>query len=376
MPRPPDTSRVARGIRGAPFGDYGRRLFGRSGEVYPFHVGDTWLEPPEGTRMQDLTVADLPGMHRYAPPHGHPVLLDALSEWRDVPRERLLVTAGATGALSALTRTLLDPGDEVIILTPYWPLIRGIVQAAHGTPVEVPFYDRAGTVQELLGPRVTDRTAALYVNSPNNPTGRVLDGGAIRALAAFAREHDLWLLSDEVYEHYAYTRLPTYLEVEAPERTFAVRSFSKAWGMAGNRVGWIVGPTDPAPLLEARKLVTHGCYQAPTAGQLAAARVGHLGVDWLVAAQVAYEDAGNAAADTLGLPRPEGGTFLFFDVEDQLDERGLPGFLERCLDIGLLMAPGPSMGQGYETFVRLCFTCAPPDVVARGVEKLAGLLGR
>jgi N-succinyldiaminopimelate aminotransferase len=376
MPRPGSVGRAARAIRGNPFGDFGRRLLDHAGEVYPFHVGDTWLEPPEGTRMQDLRISQQSGIHRYAPPRGHPVLVKAIAGRCGVPQERVLITAGATGALSALTRTLLDPGDEVLILAPYWPLIRGIVQAAHGVPVEVPFYDRPGTVEELLAARVTDRTVALYVNSPNNPTGRVLEPGVVRALAGFARQHDLWLLSDEVYEHYAFARPPTWLEQEAPERTFAVRSFSKAWGMAGNRVGWILGPADPAPLLETRKLVTHGCYQAPTAGQLAAARVWDLGVDWLPAARSAYEAAGYAAADALGLPRPEGGTFLFFDVADHLDERGLRGFLERCLDVGLLMAPGTSMGEGYETFVRLCFTCAPPEVVARGVRELVGVLGR
>ncbi len=374
MPRSPRTGRAAGAIRGAPFGDFGRRLFGRQGEVYPFHVGDTWLEPAAGARMEDLSVDELPGMHRYAPPHGHRTLLAALSERRGVPADRLLITAGATGALSALTRTLLDPGDEVIVLAPYWPLIRGIVQAAHGVPVEAPFYDREGSVEELVEPRVTDRTAALYVNTPNNPTGRVLEPELVEGLAALARRHDLWLLSDEVYEHYAYARPHRSMADAAPERTFTVRSFSKAWGMAGNRVGWVVGPTDAAPLLEARKLVTHGCYQAPTAGQLAAARVLEVGADWLRTTREVYIAAGDASADALGLPRPQGGTFLFFDVGDQLDERGLTGFLERCLEVGLLLAPGTSMGAGYETFVRLGFTCAAPDVVARGVEKLKGLL--
>ena len=374
MPRPPHTGRAARAIGGAPFGDFGRRLFGREGEIYPFHVGDTWLEPAVGARMEDLSVAELPGMHRYSPPHGHRTLLTALSERRGVSTERLLITAGATGALSALTRTLLDPGDEVIVLAPYWPLIRGIVQAAHGVPTEAPFYDRQGSVEDLLGPRLSDRTVAVYVNTPNNPTGRVLDGQQVAAIAAFARENDLWLLSDEVYEPFAYARPHRSMAEQAPERTFTVRSFSKAWGMAGNRVGWVVGPTDPATLLEARKLVTHGCYQAPTAGQLAAARVLEVGADWHRTTRDAYIACGNASADTLGLPRPEGGTFLFFDVAEHLDSRGLNGFLERCLDVGLLLAPGTSMGQGYETFVRLGFTCAAPAIVARGIQRLQPLL--
>ena len=81
------------------------------------------------------------------------------------------------------------------------------------------------------------------------------------------------------------------------------------------------------------------------------------------------------AADRLGVPRPEGSTFLFLDTADRLDDRGLMGFLEDCADRGLFLAPGPSFGP-YPTHVRICFTCAPPDVVARGVDVLAEMLGK
>jgi aspartate/methionine/tyrosine aminotransferase len=376
MPRCPAVGSAPGRVRANPFSLLADRIARHQGELFALHVGDTWMEPADGSRMEDLRVADLPGMHRYTRPRGHPELIGALSERLDVDERRLLVAAGATGALSTLAGALLDPGDEVLVLAPFWPLIRGIVSSAHAVPVEVPFYDRPGSVEALLGPRVTPRTAALYVNSPNNPTGRVLDADRLAELAAFARKHDLWLLSDEVYEHYAYVRPHHPLAVEAPERTFTVRSFSKAYGMAGNRVGYVVGPSAPAPMAAARKIATHLCYQAPTAGQLAAARVLVTGDAWLDRARASYRAAGDDAARALGLPPPEGGTFLFVDVADQLDERGLLGFLERCLDRGLLLAPGGNMGEAYASRVRVCFTCEPPDVVRRGVAVLAGLLGR
>ncbi len=343
----------------------------------PLHLGDTWLEPAVGARMQDVTVADHPGMHRYSRPHGHPDLVAALSERRDVPPERILVTGGATGGLCGVAGAVLEPGDEVLVLAPFWPLIRGIVQGARATPVEVPFYDRDGTVAERLAPFVTDRTAALYVNTPNNPTGRVLSAGDVAAIADFARRHGLWLWSDEVYEEFAYDADAPHVPVapHAPERTFTAHSFSKTWGMAGNRVGYVVGPTDPAPLLHARKVATHTFYSAPTAAQLAAAKVLAIGRPWLDAARDAYAAAGRAAADALGRPHPEGGTFLFIDVATRIDpDRGLLGFLEDCLDAGVLIAPGTSCGADYGTHVRVCFTSAPPDVVADGVARIAALL--
>ncbi len=341
----------------------------------PLHIGDTWLEPALGARMQDITVRDHPGMHRYSRPHGHPDLVAALSDLRGVPPERLLVTAGATGGLCGIAGALLEPGDEVLVLAPFWPLIRGIVQAPRAVPVEVPFYDRPGSVTERIAPFITDRTAALYVNTPNNPTGRVLSADDLGELAELARDRNLWLWSDEVYEPYAFARRHVPVAPMAPERTFTAHSFSKAYGMAGNRVGYVIGPTDPEPLLHARKVATHTFYSAPTAAQLAAAKVLKIGAPWLAQARDHYIEAGFAAADALGLPHPEGGTFLFVDVAHRIDpERGLLGFLEDCLDAGVLVAPGSSCGEAYGTHVRICFTSAPPEVVADGAARVAALL--
>ena len=124
-----------------------------------------------------------------------------------------------------------------------------------------------------------------------------------------------------------------------------------------------------------RKVSTHSFYSVPTASQIAASRVLRDQTGWLGAASAAYQEAGHAAARRLGLSAPDGGTFLFINVASHLDERGLQGFLETCIDRGLILAPGTSCGADYADHVRLCFTCAPPDVTARGVEVLASILG-
>jgi len=127
---------------------------------------------------------------------------------------------------------------------------------------------------------------------------------------------------------------------------------------------------------QVRKVSTHTFYSAPTAGQVAALRLfDGRGEPWLAATRERYRELGAAAARRLGLPEPDGSTFLFLDVADHLDDRGLFGFLEDCVERGLFLAPGPSFGP-YPTHVRLCFTAAEPAVVARGVEVLAGMLGR
>lgn len=382
MPRHPHAAAGVRTIRGSVYSTLAHRLERYRGEVYPFHVGDTWMEPADGCRMQDLTVAEYPGMHRYTAPHGLPALLDAVVERTRArtgvatERDDVLIAAGATGALGAVAGALLDPGDEVLVLAPYWPLIEGIVRSFGGAPVAVPFLDvdSPESAVEAVRRAATGRTVALYLSTPNNPSGRVLPRAWIEALVAWAAAGDLWILSDEVYEDYVFRGEHTHTRPLAPERTFSVHSFSKAYGMAGNRCGYVVGPS--AVMGELRKISTHTFYATPTAAQIAGVRaLAGPGDAWAAAARAKYQEIGARAAARLGLTAPEGSTFLFLDVSEHLDERGLAGFLERAVDRGLLLAPGPSFGP-YPSHVRLCYTAAPPEVTARGVEALADLLGR
>jgi N-succinyldiaminopimelate aminotransferase len=327
-------------------------------------------------------VAEHPGLHRYNDTQGLPALLDALVEKvraRNVircERESILVTAGATGALDASLAMLTAPGEEVLILAPFWPLIRGIVQGCRAVPVEVPFHDRADSAAAAVAAvreRITPRTVALYVSTPSNPTGRLIPADWLDALAGLARDADLWLISDEVYEDYVYRGEHVSIGRHAPERTLSVFSFSKAYGMAGNRVGYLVGPRDA--IREARKVSTHTCYHPPTAGQVAALRALRDGADWVAEARAAYQSAGDDAARALGLPAPAGSTFLFLDVAHRLDARGTTGFLEDCLEDGVVLAPGASCGTDYASWVRLCYTAAPPDQVAEAVRRLAKRVG-
>jgi N-succinyldiaminopimelate aminotransferase len=348
------------------------------GGVCPLHVGDTWMAPFEGGRMQDLSEAAHPGMHRYCDTQGLLGLREALAaklrerNALDVEPDDVLVTAGATGALSAALGAILAPGDEVLVLAPFWPLSRGIVEACRGVPVEVPFYDRvdsAASAVAAIEARTTPRTVAAYVSTPSNPTGRVLPGDWLEAIAAWARRRDVWLLSDEVYEDYVYRGEHVSLARFAPERTLSTFSFSKAYGMAGNRVGYLAAPR--AAIVEALKIATHTFYAAPTAAQLAAQEALAGGHAWVARARELYRAAGDASAQALGLPPAQGSTFHFFDVASKLDDRGLWGFLEDCVGDGFALAPGPSCGRDYATWVRLCYTAAPPDDVAAAVAKLA-----
>ena len=277
MPRTPDFAQQTLSMSGSAFSPIAKRMQQVPGGVFELHVGDTWMEPFTGGRMEDLREADHPGLHRYCDPRGIPDLVDAIvekvrgSNGLPCERESVLVTAGATGAMSAAVGAVTSPGDEVLILAPYWPLIRGVVASFRATPVEVPFYDRVTTAEaavEAVLERLTPRTVALYVSTPSNPTGHVLPSGWLEALAEWAADEGLWLLSDEVYEDYVYRGEHVSVGRFAPDRTITAFSFSKAYGMAGNRTGYLVAPA--AAIDQALKISTHTAYAAPTSGQVAA----------------------------------------------------------------------------------------------------------
>lgn len=388
MPRFPASAGHLAGIPPSVYSGLAHRLERYPGETYPLHVGDTWMEPPEGCRMEDFRVSDHPGMHRYAPVHGLPALLDAIVERESaktglpLERDHVLVAAGATGGLGAVAGALLEPGDEVLILAPYWPLIEGIVRSFHGRPVAVPVDFDGGSAEGLVAALEAAhgaKTAALYFSTPNNPSGRLLPRRWVEAIVEWARRRDLWIFTDEVYEPFVYVGEHTRALPLAPERTFLSQTFSKAFGMAGNRCGYMVGPK--AVMTELRKVATHTFYSTPTAAQLAAVRaLAGPGDVWAARAAAGYAATGRAAAARLGVPAPEGSTFLFFDVASEIAARsegasGLTGLLEACVDRGLLIAPGSSFGP-YPTHVRLCYTAVPPERALRGVEILADLLGR
>ena len=362
-----------------------KRIKEHQGPIYPLHIGDTYLQPPHGCHLSDQTEDLEPGIHRYDNPRGREALVEAIVDHRTSHRgevlapEQVLITTGVTGALTAIVRSLLSPGQEIILLAPYWPLIRGM-SISHGVRhVEVPFYDRVDTAEaarDALDAAVSAKTAAIYVNWPNNPSGLVPSSEVVDAIVEFAERHDLWVISDEVYEDLVFEGSAPSLAVypEASERIIRTFSFSKAYGMAGNRVGYLVGPAETVARIV--QLTTYLVYSVSTAGQRAAEMAIRHGGAWLDDTHKRYAEAGRRSAERLGLAAPKGGTFLLVDVSEHLDDHGTLGFLERVLDDGLVLAAGQVFGQAYSDFVRLCFTCVPPADVAKGVEILARHLGR
>lgn len=364
------------------------KLAGFDGDVIPLQVGDTHMLPPIEGRRWDQLCSDDRDLYAYGPAPGWPPLLEAIAakvrSRNQIPVEPggVQITAGATHALACAVGALLDPGDEMILLTPHWPLIRGIAQSRSVVSLEVPFSqvllsDPSVDPYALLARAVSAKTRVIYLCTPNNPDGMVLDGPTLTAIARVAQDAQLWVLADEVYEEFAY-ELPHRSIASLPgmaERTVTVFSFSKSYGQAGLRVGYVVGPRRVVEAI--RKMSNHSVYNVPHALQRAALAALRGGDPFLVDAKARYRRARDLAQSALCVPArvPQGSTYLFIDLA------GYGGGVEGCLPVleriaatGVVLAPGAPFGAAYADWARLCFTAVAEDRMLEGIERINRVL--
>jgi N-succinyldiaminopimelate aminotransferase len=387
MPRFPRSAPSAQSLSDRVFGRLVAKSGSHQGKLYPLHVGDTYLEPLPQARAQEQKAELWERLHNYAPVQGEPTLLGAIQKkisrrsQLEVPLDCIQVMSGATAGLGVVATALLEPGDEVIIPAPFWPLIRGIVRARGAIAVEVPLFSRllepGFDPVAAIAAAITPRTAAIYVNSPHNPTGGALSESVLRGIGQLAAQHDLWLISDEVYEDVYFGATPPISAFTLPEfigRTISTHSVSKAYGLAGARVGYSHGPREIMEVI--RGVQTFYTYCAPRPLQFGAAHALEEGDAWLTEMRRTYASAGRAAAQALGVPEPAGGTFLFFDLT-RFMRPGETGetVLERCLDVGVILTPGTACGKDYENWARLCFTVIPEPDLREALARLQVALG-
>ncbi|MFB2586079.1 pyridoxal phosphate-dependent aminotransferase [Herbiconiux liukaitaii] len=289
--------------------------------------------------------------------------------------ERVWVTNGATQALSLAFSILLDPGDEVLIPDPGYTTFSMNAHLASATPVPYPLRPEADFAPDLdeLHRLVTDRTRLLVVNSPSNPLGAVFDRATLQSLLDFAREHDLWVLSDEVYERFSYDRPHVSLaSLDGEERVLTAFSASKTYALTGARVGWLLTPPGFAPLLRSVQEATVSCINTPAQRAVAAALTGpQHHVDEAAAHYRANLAAATALLDERGIHylEPTGAFYLWVDVSHATDG-DVAGWAERFLvEQRVAVAPGSAFGRVGEGWIRLCVAASEADLL-EGIRRL------
>jgi arginine:pyruvate transaminase len=290
-------------------------------------VGDPDQDPPAA--VIDATVAALRA-HRtgYAPTIGYPAVREAIAArvarrtGQACGAENIAVVPGAQGGLYCALQCLAGPGDEVIVPEPVYATYQGVVGATGARMVTVPLRPETGFHPDLdaLAAAVTPKTRVLWINTPHNPTGAVFTRAEIDGIAALCRRHDLWLLSDEVYEDLAFARphLSAWSLPGMADRTVIVSSFSKSQAIPAFRFGWVVGPATLSGHLSNLVLcMTYGSPAFIQDGALAALQrelpeVAALHDEYR--ARASFFAAMLQEAPGCRVVMPEGGMFVLLDV--------------------------------------------------------------
>ena len=313
------------------------------------------------------------GLTHYAPNKGTDSLRKAIADYETkrgmaCTMDNILVTVGAPGALNTALTGLLNPGDEVIIPIPAFPLYESIATAAGAVSVFLDLKKSSFQIDKAaLETVISEKTRAIVLNSPNNPTGCVLSWDSLNIVAELAQEHDFYIICDNVYAALSSDPVPDLtLRSELRERVILCQSFSKPWAMTGWRLGWLAAPAeliDKFTLLQAAQIAS-----VPTFGQKAAETA--LKVD---VADMAYgyrkrREYVLNRLDAMGLtyPRPEGAFYVFPDISRfGMDSE------EFCIRLikegGLAAVPGSCFGG--EGHIRLSY-CYSDEELRESLDRL------
>ncbi len=317
----------------------------------------------------------------YTPNAGTPALRAAIVEKLhrendvSVELEQVWVTVGATQALHQTMTLLLGAGDEILVPDPGYTTFSMSARMLDAIPVPYPLIPARQFVPDIeqLERSVTARTRALIVNSPSNPLGSVLEEPILRELLAFARRHDLWVISDEVYEYFTYGRPHVALaSLDTDDRVFSVFSLSKTYALTGARVGYLVTPRGLAPTMRSVQEAMISCVDAPAQAAAVVALTGDH--DHVAAAREHYAgnlDAACALLDSRGIRylRPTGAFYLWIDMEHASDG-DVAAWAERfLLAERVAVAPGSAFGRAGEGWIRICVAARRADLL-EGIRRL------
>ncbi|WP_031510651.1 pyridoxal phosphate-dependent aminotransferase [Streptomyces megasporus] len=363
--------------------------------VIGFGAGEPDFPTPDYIVEAAVEACRNPRFHRYTPAGGLPELKEAIAAktLRDsgyaVDASQVLVTNGGKQAIYEAFAAILDPGDEVIVPTPYWTTYPESIKLAGGVPVPVVADETSGyrvSVEQLEAAR-TERTKVLLFVSPSNPTGAVHSRAQAEEIGRWAAEHGLWVLTDEIYEHLVYgdaefSSLPA-LVPELADKCVVVNGVAKTYAMTGWRVGWIVGPKDVVKA--ATNLQSHATSNVSNVAQAAALAAVSGGLEAVAEMREAFDRRRRTIVRMLNeiegvtCPEPEGAFYAYPSVKGVLGReiRGRrPATSVELAEVILeeaevAVVPGEAFGtQGY---LRLSYALGDEDLV-EGVSRIQKLL--
>jgi LL-diaminopimelate aminotransferase len=382
--------RVARRVETLPpylFAELDRRIAEKRAvgtDVISLGIGDPDQPTPRHIVEAVQEAAEDPTTHRYPSYYGLPALRKAVAEWYGTrfgvdldPQTEVQPLIGSKEGIAHLTWAFVDPGDDVLVPDPGYPVYEIGARLAGGIPVSVPHTEERGFLPDLSSARLNDRTKLLWLGFPSNPTAAVAERPVFEEAVAFAREHGLLLAHDAAYSEITFDGYvaPSVLEIPGA-RNVAVEigSASKTYNMTGWRVGWAVGNPEAIKALATLKTnIDSGIFNAVQRAAVAALTgpQDHLGP--LLESYRRRRDLFVGALNDLGwdLKPPLGSFYVWFRTRDGLSSAEFAGMLlERA---GVVVAPGTGYGRGGEGYVRASMTVAD-DRLEQAVARIRDAL--
>jgi aspartate/methionine/tyrosine aminotransferase len=367
-----------------------RELFnsgiGRS-DILPFWVGEPDEPTPEFIRqagMDSIAAGETFYTHNLGIPEIREALAAYLGGLHEGFRSRdVAVTSAGVNALMLATQLLVDPGERVVEVVPLWPNLQEIprILGAQVETVALRFSPQGWRLDlDLLLKSLTPKTRALYINSPNNPTGWTVSREEQKAILEHCRRHGIWIFADDAYErlYYEGSVAPSFLDLsDEKDRIISTNTFSKTWLMPGWRLGWLVVPAELTADLG--KLIEYNTSCVPVFVQRAGIVALKQGEPVIARTVARFRKARDFlvrelnAIEGVTAAVPGGTMYAFFKVEGVADSLDFCKLLVR--EAGLGLAPGSAFGPEGEGFVRWCFA-ASEERLAEGVRRLRKVMVR
>jgi aspartate/methionine/tyrosine aminotransferase len=363
--------------------------------VIGFGAGEPDFPTPDYIVKAAIDAASKPANHRYTPTPGLPELRDAIvaKTLRDsnyvITADQVLVTNGGKQSVYQSFASIIDPGDEVILPSPFWTTYPECIKLAGGISVEV-FADESQnylvTVDQLEAAR-TPKTKALLFCSPSNPTGSVYSAEQVKAIGKWALAHGIWVISDEIYEHLLYDgatapSLPV-LVPEMADQTIIINGVAKTYAMTGWRVGWMIGPKDV--IKAATNLQSHLSSNVSNVSQRAAIAAVTGDLTAVHEMGVAFDRRRKLIVDLLNkipgvtCPTPTGAFYVYPSVKGVLGKEIRGKRPQTSAELATLIldevevAAVPGEAFGPSGYLRFSYALSDDDIV-EGIGRVAKLL--
>lgn len=373
---------IVTSLKSSPIRNIANSVIGKK-DIIPLYFGETDISTPSFISESMKKALD-DGHTFYSANQGISELIDTISTYssalhkRNISSSRIMVTSAGMNALMITSEAIINPNDKVICITPVWPNFMRCIEIMGGNLIEIPLiHSREENKWELnleeIMKHIKD-AKAIYINTPNNPTGWMMNSQEQMQILELCRKEKIWIISDEVYERITYDRkvAPSFLDISNEgDMLIVVNSFSKSWAMTGWRLGWMIVPEGLIRIFE--KLNEFNVASPSSPAQHAGVTAIREGESFIEQMMHDLRISRKITLDNLNtfsrvvFPISEAAFYAYFKIKDVTDSEKF--CFETLNSTGVGLAPGTSFGNGGENWVRICYAKSP-ELLNQAFEKL------